>query len=71
MATPKRPLAHLRNGRPFGSGSPPERLLREAGCPKINLQIRTDNLEAIAFYERIGFLEDPVTSLGKRLIPDQ
>lgn len=48
-----------------------ERLLREAGCPKINLQIRKDNLEAIAFYERIGFSEDAVVSFGKRLVADE
>jgi ribosomal protein S18 acetylase RimI-like enzyme len=47
-----------------------ERRLRELGCPKINLQIRRDNLEAIAFYERIGFTEDAVVSLGKRLERD-
>ncbi len=27
-----------------------ERLLREAGCPKINLQVRSANTEVIAFY---------------------
>ncbi len=48
-----------------------ERLLYEFGCPKINLQIRRENLDAIAFYESIGFTEDAVVSLGKRLIPDE
>lgn len=47
-----------------------ERLLLAAGCPKINLQIRSDNSNAIAFYERLGFRRDDVVSLGKRLIPD-
>jgi len=47
-----------------------ERLLLEAGCPKISLLIRTDNESAIAFYHRIGFTVDEVTSMGKRLIPD-
>lgn len=47
-----------------------ERLLRERGCPKINLQVRCDNRQAIAFYERVGFGEDAVVSLGKRLEPD-
>ena len=41
--------------------------LRRLGCPKVNLQIRGDNLEAIAFYRRIGFSEDDVLSMGKRL----
>lgn len=44
-----------------------EEMLRAAGCPKINLQVRLDNAAAIAFYERLGFTLDPVLSLGKRL----
>ncbi|MBU1650800.1 GNAT family acetyltransferase [bacterium] len=36
-------------------------------CPKINLQIRTDNLAAIRFYESIGYMSDDVVSFGKRL----
>jgi ribosomal protein S18 acetylase RimI-like enzyme len=47
-----------------------ERLLREAGCPKINLQVRTSNSGIIRFYEKIGFNRDQAVSLGKRLIPD-
>lgn len=47
-----------------------ERLLRAAGCPKINLQVRTTNRRAIAFYERLGFAVDEVVSLGKRLERD-
>jgi ribosomal protein S18 acetylase RimI-like enzyme len=47
-----------------------ERLLRQAGCPKINLQVRTSNAEAIEFYRRIGFAVDDVVSLGKRLEHD-
>jgi ribosomal protein S18 acetylase RimI-like enzyme len=47
-----------------------ETRLRALGCPKINLQIRGDNREAIAFYERIGFKNDEVVSLGKRLERD-
>jgi ribosomal protein S18 acetylase RimI-like enzyme len=47
-----------------------ELLLKEFGCPKINLQIRRDNIDAIHFYTRIGFSEDDVVSYGKRLIPD-
>jgi ribosomal protein S18 acetylase RimI-like enzyme len=44
--------------------------LRDLGCAKINLQIRRDNQEAIAFYERVGFAEDAVVSMGKRLEGD-
>lgn len=47
-----------------------ERLLREAGCPKINLQVRKTNAAVIAFYESIGFSVDEVVSLGKRLQRD-
>jgi hypothetical protein len=47
-----------------------ERLLRLDGCPKINLQVRTSNAEAIEFYRRIGFATDDVVSLGKRLEHD-
>jgi ribosomal protein S18 acetylase RimI-like enzyme len=48
-----------------------ERLLRSAGCPKINLQVRSSNSAVIAFYESFGFAADSVVSLGKRLEYDQ
>ncbi len=44
-----------------------EKHLRLMGCPKINLQVRGTNTGAIAFYRKIGFVEDDVISLGKRL----
>lgn len=47
-----------------------ERVLRAAGCPKINLQVRRTNHEVIAFYEKLGFAQDDVVSLGKRLEHD-
>ena len=47
-----------------------EALLRAAGCPKINLQVRSTNAGVIEFYKRIGFNTDDVVSLGKRLEPD-
>ena len=47
-----------------------ERLLRAAGCAKINLQVRTANTAVIAFYERIGYRRDDCVSLGKRLEAD-
>lgn len=47
-----------------------ERLLRSAGCAKINLQVRTDNRGVIAFYESLGWRGDDVVSLGKRLVRD-
>ena len=48
-----------------------EARLRALGCPKINLQVRADNAEAIGFYERIGYRRDDVVSFGKRLEHDE
>jgi ribosomal protein S18 acetylase RimI-like enzyme len=47
-----------------------EARLRQMGCPKINIQIRTGNAEVIEFYRRIGFKADDVVSMGKRLEAD-
>jgi ribosomal protein S18 acetylase RimI-like enzyme len=48
-----------------------EELLRERGCPKINLEVRRSNLDVVRFYERIGYRDNDVVGLGKRLIDDQ
>jgi ribosomal protein S18 acetylase RimI-like enzyme len=48
-----------------------ERLLTDAGCPKINLQIRTSNASVIEFYRAIGYLQDDAVCFGRRLIPDE
>ena len=48
-----------------------ERLLRAAGCPKINLQVRSSNAEVIGFYKSIGYAVDDVVSMGKRLEQDR
>jgi ribosomal protein S18 acetylase RimI-like enzyme len=47
-----------------------EEKLRAVCCPKINLQVRNDNLEAMKFYEKIGYKIDEVQSMGKRLVQD-
>ena len=47
-----------------------EALLLAAGCPKISLQVRSSNAKVIAFYQSLGYGQDEVISLGKRLIPD-
>jgi ribosomal protein S18 acetylase RimI-like enzyme len=47
-----------------------ERRLLALGCPKVNLQVRAGNDAVLAFYARLGYTEDAVVSLGKRLIPD-
>jgi ribosomal protein S18 acetylase RimI-like enzyme len=47
-----------------------EKRFLEAGCPKINLQIRGGNAAVQDFYRELGFRQDDVISFGKRLIPD-
>ena len=47
-----------------------EKRLLERGCPKVNMQVRALNTEAIAFYARLGYAQDESVALGKRLIPD-
>ncbi len=47
-----------------------ETRLREMGCPKINLQVRRSNARAAEFYRSIGYAEDDVLSMGKRLVED-
>ncbi len=47
-----------------------ESRLRSLGCPKINLQIRRSNTGVVAFYRSIGYAEDDVVSMGKRLVED-
>ena len=61
---------HRRRGLASAMMTEAERRLRALGCAKINLQIRRDNLEAVAFYKRLGFVEDAAVSLGKRLEDD-
>jgi ribosomal protein S18 acetylase RimI-like enzyme len=61
---------HQRRGHARAVVMEAERLLREAGCPKINLQIRTSNREVIKFYKRLGYSVDDVVSMGKRLEKD-
>lgn len=47
-----------------------ERALLALGCPKVNLQIRTANAAAVGFYERLGYVVEPIISMGRRLIRD-
>jgi len=47
-----------------------EKRLRALGCPKINLQVRRSNAGVMEFYRKIGFSEDDVASMGKRLETD-
>ncbi len=48
-----------------------ERRLVTMDCPKINLQIRTENTGVQNFYRRLGYEADDVVSMGKRLIADE
>jgi ribosomal protein S18 acetylase RimI-like enzyme len=61
---------HRRKGIGRQLMSEAERRLRAAGCPKINLQVRSGNASVIAFYREAGFTPDDVVSLGKRLEVD-
>jgi len=58
--------AHRRSGHARRIVTEAERLLRELGCRKINLQVRDTNQQVIDFYKRIGYSVDPVLSMGKR-----
>jgi len=59
-------------GNGYGQGimNSVETALREMGCPKINLQIRTGNDKIGSFYQKLGFTNDQVVSMGKRLEAD-
>ncbi len=62
--------AHRRGGLGRELMAEAERLLGEAGCPKINLQVRGTNEAALGFYDRLGYTRDDVVSLGRRLERD-
>ncbi len=48
-----------------------ERRLLKLGCPKLQVQIRNTNDGVIKFYRKLGYLQDEVVNLGKRLISDE
>jgi ribosomal protein S18 acetylase RimI-like enzyme len=56
-------------GHGYGRAKVPEaeRLLREFGCPKINLQVRASNHQVIDFYHHLGYVVDDAVSMGTRL----
>lgn len=47
-----------------------EAALAARGCPKINLQVRQGNEAVLGFYAALGYADDRVVSLGKRLMHD-
>jgi len=48
-----------------------ERRLLKLGCPKLQVQIRNTNDGVIKFYRKLGYFQDEVINLGKRLISDE
>ena len=48
-----------------------EQRIRTKGCSKINLQVRTTNKAVIEFYQSLGYSDDHVIGLGKRLEEDE
>jgi ribosomal protein S18 acetylase RimI-like enzyme len=43
------------------------KVLSDMGCSKINVQIREYNAMVIGFYKKLGYTDDHVISLGKRI----
>jgi ribosomal protein S18 acetylase RimI-like enzyme len=58
---------HRRQGIASLLMSTAERALREAGCPKLNLQTRTENSSAIEFYKEAGYEIEDRVSMSKHL----
>jgi ribosomal protein S18 acetylase RimI-like enzyme len=48
-----------------------EQRLSELGCPKVTLQVRASNKDAVEFYRTIGYSMDDVVSMGRRLDEDR
>ncbi|SIQ79909.1 GNAT family acetyltransferase [Marinobacterium stanieri] len=63
--------SHQRKGYGQAMMAAVETRLREKGCPKINLQVRSTNTAVIAFYDALGYGNDNVVGLGKRLELDR
>jgi len=48
-----------------------ENALLKIGCPKIDLMVRNTNSDVISFYQKVGYKNDPVVVLSKRLNSDK
>ena len=61
-----------RRGRGIGQAlmAAAEAWLVARGCPKIQLMVRGDNLDAKGFYAAIGYEVQDVVTIGKRLSPN-
>jgi ribosomal protein S18 acetylase RimI-like enzyme len=62
---------HQRRGHARALMQSVEARLRALECPKINLQVRAGNVEAMGFYATLGYVRDDVVSLGHRLVDDE
>lgn len=62
--------AHQRKGYGQAIMKAVELRIQAKGCPKINLQVRHTNQAVIAFYTALGYGDDNVVGLGKRLEKD-
>jgi ribosomal protein S18 acetylase RimI-like enzyme len=59
--------AHRRHGVATRLMRAAEAALRALGCPKINLQVRATNPEAVAFYRQLGYELEERISMGRAL----
>ncbi len=61
-----------RQGRGIGGRlvADAELWLVDQGCPKVNLQVRTDNSAAAELYRHLGYEAVDATDLGRRLVVD-
>ncbi|MBN1699793.1 MAG: GNAT family acetyltransferase [Spirochaetales bacterium] len=64
-------LAVDRRFRRKGTGSlllsHAEQALEKLGCPKVNLQVLTDNKSVVGFYKKNGYIVEKRISMGKKL----
>ena len=63
--------AYQKNGYGRRMMAAVEQRIRSKGCPKINLQVRATNQRVIQFYRSLGYTDDHVIGLGKRLEEDE
>ena len=63
--------AHRKNGYGRRIMQEVEKRIRAKGCPKINLQVRATSDGVIKFYQSLGYADDKVIGLGKRLVDDE
>jgi ribosomal protein S18 acetylase RimI-like enzyme len=61
---------HRGSGRGAALMAEVEKRLIALGCPKVQLQVRPGNEEALRFYDALGYTPFSASSTGKRLILD-